>query len=731
MKPNKTWTVKVIVVVAALAAGSLLAQTGTTQSTKDEIALRAAIEKETVQGDLKGAIELLTKIAQSKDRAIAARALMRLAECHEKLGDQESRKIYERVVRDFADQKDAVAQAQARLGAEKGGHDSGIPFRQVWKLPYDTTVDGPVSPDGRFVAYVDWGKNGNLFLRDLRSGTSRPLTDTATDRLPQPKVEQFAEEHCFSRDGRQLAYSWFREQPNGTSRYELRLIDLTGDGVPPSRLLLDHEDIEWIVPFDWSPDGKAILVNIQRKDKTDHIGWLSIADGSLKVIKSLEWRFWPVFWKSASLSPDGRFVAYSALVNNPKAPPRTLPESTEQHIYVIATDGSSETELVKTAGMNQAPVWTPDGEHLVFTSNLSGKTDLWAIAVRDGKAAGSPSLLKREIGEVRPLGFTRTGSYHYKVDTKTGVEQVSIATLSAAGDERIIQSFVGANPSWSPDGKTVAFKRHSPQSQDTYYAVVRSVDTGQETALSPQGLRADPPRWLHDGSGFLTLMGGPGGDNTQQWWHRVELKTGKFSQTTLQRGTFRSGFAALSPDDKTVYLVTRDPASNSTRLDRIVAVDLATGRENEVFRLPGPPENLPQPAGIGITLSPDGRTLALALTDGKTRETRLALVDVDGGNYRQLSGPYRVNATFDKLVWTKDGRSIVFVTSADRRNWRIMRIATEGGEPEFTGLMVRDLSTFDISPDGRRIAFSTTGAGTRTIELMAIANLPALIKESQ
>jgi hypothetical protein len=39
-----------------------------------EVALRTAIEKETVKGDLKGAIDQYKKLAQDKDRAVAAKA---------------------------------------------------------------------------------------------------------------------------------------------------------------------------------------------------------------------------------------------------------------------------------------------------------------------------------------------------------------------------------------------------------------------------------------------------------------------------------------------------------------------------------------------------------------------------------------------------------------------------------------------------------------------------------
>jgi tetratricopeptide (TPR) repeat protein len=79
--------------------------------------LQRAIRKETVEGDLKGAIELYRKAVgqAAKDRITAAQALVRMGACYEKLGDAEARKAYERVVRDFGDQKDMAAQAQTAV----------------------------------------------------------------------------------------------------------------------------------------------------------------------------------------------------------------------------------------------------------------------------------------------------------------------------------------------------------------------------------------------------------------------------------------------------------------------------------------------------------------------------------------------------------------------------------------------------------------------------------------
>ncbi len=69
------------------------------QSSREaEAALKAAQHQEEVLGDLAGAIEAYKKLAESGDRAVAAQALLRLAGCYQKLGNDEAAKIYQRVV---------------------------------------------------------------------------------------------------------------------------------------------------------------------------------------------------------------------------------------------------------------------------------------------------------------------------------------------------------------------------------------------------------------------------------------------------------------------------------------------------------------------------------------------------------------------------------------------------------------------------------------------------------
>src|SRR5258708_1900414 len=76
-----------------------------------EVLLQAATQKELTEGKLEEAIQMYKKILANHggNRVVAAKALVHMGECYEKLGDAESRKAYERAIREFGDQKEQVA----------------------------------------------------------------------------------------------------------------------------------------------------------------------------------------------------------------------------------------------------------------------------------------------------------------------------------------------------------------------------------------------------------------------------------------------------------------------------------------------------------------------------------------------------------------------------------------------------------------------------------------------
>src|SRR5687767_11501837 len=70
-----------------------------------------ALVKERAAGNLEEAIQLYQRAAKESagDRALAAKALIAVARCYEKLGQSNATKVYEEVVRKYADQREQAA----------------------------------------------------------------------------------------------------------------------------------------------------------------------------------------------------------------------------------------------------------------------------------------------------------------------------------------------------------------------------------------------------------------------------------------------------------------------------------------------------------------------------------------------------------------------------------------------------------------------------------------------
>jgi len=108
--------------------------------------LEAAIHREIVVGDLKGAMEAYQAIlaSEEKSKAVAARALFQLGQCQEKLGQRAAAySSYRRVVTEYPDEGETAALARAKLADWEG-----VPAPR--NLKFEEGVVGKVPP-GWFV----------------------------------------------------------------------------------------------------------------------------------------------------------------------------------------------------------------------------------------------------------------------------------------------------------------------------------------------------------------------------------------------------------------------------------------------------------------------------------------------------------------------------------------------------------------------------------------------------
>ncbi len=570
----------------------------------------------------------------------------------------------------------------------------GMVIRQVWAPALDTL--GGVSPDGRYLSYVHWD-TGNLALRNLTTGENRHLTNKGS----WVDSDEFAEASRISPDGTQVAFAWFNEE-----FYDLRLIGV--DGSEP-RVLFANDEVSYIEPEAWSPDGKHILVLLSKKNKTNQIVLVSSTDGSVRVLKTFDWRY-PL---NMSISPDGRYVAYDF-------PPEE--NSSRRDIFLLAIDGSREIPLIEHAGDDLLPVWAPDGNRIVFGSDRTGAMALWALQVIDGKPQGSPELIKKDMGRFYPIGFTPNGSFYYSV--QSGMPDVYTAALDLgtgkfqAPATKVAQRFVGTNftPDFSPDGKNLLYLSQRGRSAfgvGSRVLVIHSLESGEERVLAPKlpfHRIHSVPRWSPDGRSILVtsrdLKGGQG-------CYRIDTQTGE--ATSIVQRTPSSGgklrLAVWSADGKAILF---------QRGASLVLRDLDSGRENVLYSC----DHI-----HAWSLSPDGRQLALTVpSDDQAKNSTpassnvLLVMPATGGQTREL---FRVPAKEEitAVVWTADGRELLFCKVSGPRNLQeeLGRIPADGGRPRALALDLtgKQLTSLRFHPDGTRIAFT---AGERKEEVWVMEN---------
>ncbi len=81
------------------------------------VLLQEGLHAEEIKGDLDAAIKVYERVLRDypQSRAQAAKALLRIGLCYEKLGKQKAQEAYQRLIKEFADQAEPVRVAREHL----------------------------------------------------------------------------------------------------------------------------------------------------------------------------------------------------------------------------------------------------------------------------------------------------------------------------------------------------------------------------------------------------------------------------------------------------------------------------------------------------------------------------------------------------------------------------------------------------------------------------------------
>jgi Tol biopolymer transport system component len=674
MKPTKLVLLTGLI-CAALSAGSPANQT---KDNKAEVALQAAIKTETVDGNLKGAIEQYKKIVSSygNNHAVAAKALVRMGQCYEKLGEaqaKEARAAYERVVREYADQPESSKVARERLSAltAGGGGATGrteVAMRRIWVAGKDLPIC--ISPDGQYVVFGVYD-SGNLWLRDLQSGEQRQITREGS-RVESTGTDTWA---AISPDGKWIAYSW-RNKGYG----EVRLSLLDGSSM---RILHNGQDGRSMYVRAWMPDGRRILAISQDKNLAYRPHIISLSDGSVRDIGQPE----PGSVNWGYPSPDGRHIAYSL----------------KGDIFVYDTATEQDSVLVQNPAADGMVGWTPDGSGIMFVSNRSGSRDLYLLGIENGRPRGEPQLLRRELGDPNYLFVTRDGrlfqierkgtpdSYILPVDEQTG---------KLTGTPSLVDpSYPGALfPAWSPDGKLLYYSiNKGPSGNRSQVLVIRSEETGRTREITP---KPKLPFWhtpilSPDGRRFAVTGTDQNGNSGV---FAIDSESGEVSQLAIHaKNESVEPSPNWSPDGKAIFYMVRSLEKSEEFIIR--RKDLTTGEEKDVHR------------GIyyrEMRISPDGTRFVYFLNDRPTKSYVLGILDIQSGKELEL---WRVPGAdypggISGPTWAPDGRHVLLVAISLKQGNELWRFPAANGPGEKLYFSPEATWGFVMHPSGKRMAFT-------------------------
>jgi Tol biopolymer transport system component len=151
----------------------------------------------------------------------------------------------------------------------------------------------------------------------------------------------------------------------------------------------------------------------------------------------------------AAVSPDGARIAFSL---------STADSIDDNEIWVVGADGSNPLRLTTMPHLQHDPQWSADGRWIYFLSGDGQQAhDIWRVSPETRSSeqltAGDAYHFELALAGDGELAFSSNRSGDYEIYVQAAGPPLAQLTREAGLD--------GA-PSWSPDGKRIAF--HSTRS---------------------------------------------------------------------------------------------------------------------------------------------------------------------------------------------------------------------------------------------------------------------------
>lgn len=352
-------------------------------------------------------------------------------------------------------------------------------------------------------------------------------------------------------------------------------------------------------------------------------------------------------------------------------------------IFTMDADGANVSKLVLNNPQGAFATTSPDGKRILFSVRIATKLtytyELWMMSV-NGAHVGRflPLSSNRPFASTwsrdgRKVAFYRNGSLWVANANRSHIREITAADFSGAapswsqpgliafdragsiwvvnptnGKEQKVGP--GSQPSWSPDGRRLAYVAVSRSASVNEVFVMRTNGSGRRQLTTTPSVNEVQPAWSPDGR-WIAFTGKKGVYAMRSDGKKVRLVAAKGLQPSWKKGRSR-------------LVYTR----RTSRWNGFVVQTSLDGKHTRWLLRPR--------LDASPTWSPDGSELAF------TRDGVVYLVDGAGG------APRSTGIRGTDPAWSSDGEHLVVASGLD-----LMIANADGTEPTALGLKL-DPETF-------------------------------------
>lgn len=549
-----------------------------------------------------------------------------------------------------------------------------------------------ISADGEEIAFADWA-TGNLVLRNPKTGKDISLTSDGSFA----DTSQYVEYTLISPDGNRVAYQWY----NTKELTELRLINVQTK-IP--EILYSCNKNEYITPAVWFSDCKNIIARkFCRADSAIQLVLINTVNKESRLLKEIPSGFY--LQVHVSLSPDEKFLAFD------------LPVSQDQGKYdinLIALDTKNESRFIEHPAHERLIGWLPGRNELLFTSDRSGSTDLYAVKTAKNEPVNAPKRVLSNIGDIDPIGFTKEGSLFYSrkfTEIEPFVTSFDSESRNLNLNSRNSLSGRFFDILWLSDGESLVCSQFTEEQDKNSYPrlYILNSKTAITRALANDLIIIGQSRLSPDQKTVLVTARDRQrlkDKNYKAGIYTIDLITGlpREIKVSHEISTLNNG-VEWDREGKNIFY-----SSNG----QIIKHNIGTGEEKVLFT----DKRLFFPT---LLRSFDGRNLLFDI-QVNVKENDLVSIPVNGGEVVKLCSFNAIeNFRFKRIAYSPEGKYIYFSGIAPVVKSVLFRIPAVGGIPDTIWKAKDDfIAGLSIHPDNTRMALSTY---TPKAEIWTIENL--------